>query len=140
MHLLLEGQRLALCSKAQVPARRGKPRGRWTRRRKPTVSQRDERQTDVFIRGVSTRVYVMSLREERMKQGIRRFLWIPTTAMLADSLTKQMISNIMYDLLHFGFWQFDNSNQNPLMAMELQLSDIVDAACLSVLLLNCIAT
>ena len=72
------------------------------------------------------RVYVMSLREERMKQGIRRFLWIPTTAMLADSLTKQMISNIMYDLLHFGFWQFDSNNLNPLIAMELQLSNHFD--------------
>ena len=72
------------------------------------------------------RVYVMSLREDRIKQGIRQFYWIPTSAMLADSLTKQMISAIMYDLLHFGFWQFDNKSLNPLIAMELQLSDRID--------------
>ena len=66
------------------------------------------------------------MREDRIKQGIRRFLWIPTTAMLADPLTKQMISNIMFDLLHFGFWQFENANLNPLIAMELQLSDHID--------------
>ena len=72
------------------------------------------------------RVYVMSLREDRIKQAIRRFMWIPTTAMLADSLTKQMISAIMYDLLHFGYWQFDNRGLNPLVAMELQLSSRID--------------
>ena len=37
-----------------------------------------------------------------------------------------MISAIMYDLLHFGFWQFDNKGFNPLVALELQLSDDVN--------------
>ena len=37
-----------------------------------------------------------------------------------------MISNIMYDLLHFGFWQFDNNNLNPLIAMELKLANHFD--------------
>ena len=68
------------------------------------------------------RVYVMSLREDRIKQAIRRFFWIPTTAMLADCLTKSMISSIMYDLLHFGFWNFENKGLNPLVALELQLN------------------
>jgi len=72
------------------------------------------------------RVYVMSLREDRLKQAIRRFFWIPTSAMLADCLTKQMISAIMYDLLHFGYWQFDNKNLNPLVAPELQLTHSYD--------------
>ena len=36
----------------------------------------------------SFRLYIISLREDRIKQAIRRFLWIPTTAMLADCLTK----------------------------------------------------
>ena len=68
------------------------------------------------------RIYVMALREDRIKGAIRRFMWIPTTSMLADCLTKSMISNIMYDLLHFGYWQFDNSGQDPLCALELQHS------------------
>ena len=68
------------------------------------------------------RVYVMGLREDRIKQAIRRFFWIPTTAMLADCLTKPMISSIMYDLLHFGYWQFENKGINPLVALELQLN------------------
>ena len=72
------------------------------------------------------RVYVMSLREDRIKQAIRRFFWIPTQAMLADCLTKQMISNIMYDLLHFGFWQFDNHGFDPLCAMELAQRQHID--------------
>ena len=41
--------------------------------------------------------------------------------MLADCLTKQMISAIIYDLLHFGYWQFDNKNIDPLCAPELAL-------------------
>ena len=65
------------------------------------------------------RIYVMSLREDRIKQAIRRFFWIPTQAMLADCLTKPMISNIMYDLLQHGFWQFDNHGFEPLCAFEL---------------------
>jgi hypothetical protein len=72
------------------------------------------------------RVYVMSLREDRIKQAIRRFFWIPTQAMLADCLTKPMISAIMYDLLHFGFWQFDNRGFDPLCAMELQHATRID--------------
>ena len=72
------------------------------------------------------RVYVMSLREDRIKQAIRRFFWIPTTAMLADCLTKSMISALIYDLLHFGFWQFDNRGLDPLCAMELQQATQID--------------
>jgi hypothetical protein len=72
------------------------------------------------------RVYVMSLREDRIKGAIRRFVWIPTTAMLADCLTKPMISAIMYDLLHFGYWQFDNKNLDPLVAMELAHATHID--------------
>ena len=65
------------------------------------------------------RLYVMSLREDRVKGGIRRFFWIPTTAMLADSLTKSMISSIMMDLLQWGYWRFDNANQDPLCGLPL---------------------
>ena len=70
----------------------------------------------------------MSVREDRMKQAIRRFFWIPTTAMLADCLTKQMISALIYDLLHFGYWQFDNKQQDPLCAMELCIAPDLDEA------------
>ncbi len=68
----------------------------------------------------------MALREDRIKGSIRRFFWIPTQAMLADCLTKQMISNIMYDLLHYGYWQFDNHGFDPLCAMELQHATVID--------------
>ena len=68
----------------------------------------------------------MSLREDRLKQAIRRFFWIPTTAMLADCLTKQMISAIIYDLLHYGYWQSENKNLNPLCALELHLASSLD--------------
>ena len=45
------------------------------------------------------RVYIMSLREDRISGHIRRFWWIPTSAMIADALTKSMIIDTMYDAI-----------------------------------------
>ncbi len=49
----------------------------------------------------------MSLREDRIKGHIRRFWWIPTSAMIADPLTKSMISEILFDLIQWGYWRFE---------------------------------
>ena len=67
------------------------------------------------------RVYVMSLREDRIKGIIRRFFWIPTAAMIADAMTKSMISFELYDLLTWGYWRFESKDQQPLMAGPLML-------------------
>ena len=34
------------------------------------------------------RLYILSLREDRIKGAVRHFGWIPTTAMISDALTK----------------------------------------------------
>jgi len=71
------------------------------------------------------RLYIMSIREDRIKRAIRYFIWIPTSAMLADALTKSMISRIMYDLLTHGYWNAyctgpKGNEQQPLVAPPLQ--------------------
>ena len=71
------------------------------------------------------------LREERIKGSIRCFCWIPTSAMLADALTKPMLSSILFDLLTHGYWNFDSKNFDPLRGKELRLfkyteQDLID--------------
>ncbi len=51
------------------------------------------------------RLYILSIREDRIKGAIRHFWWIPTSGMVSDALTKPMISPIMYDLITHGFWR-----------------------------------
>jgi hypothetical protein len=73
------------------------------------------------------RLYILSLREDRIKGAIRHFIWIPTAAMVADALTKVMISPIMYDLLTHGYWQLkcvglQGQKQDPLLAPALTIS------------------
>ena len=37
------------------------------------------------------RLYILSLRADRMKGGIRHFYWIPTLSMIVGALTKVMV-------------------------------------------------
>ena len=67
------------------------------------------------------RLYVMSIREDRLRRAIRNFYWIPTSAMLCDALTKPMISEILYDLLTIGYWRTPLKNLAPLMAESTSL-------------------
>ena len=71
------------------------------------------------------RLYILSLREDRIKGTIRHFIWIPTAAMIADPLTKVMICPNFYDLLTFGYWRWrcigpQGQEQRPLVASRLQ--------------------
>jgi hypothetical protein len=52
------------------------------------------------------RLYVLSLREDRIRQNIRLTLWIPTEFMVADALTKTMNTDAMRQLLTTGHWQW----------------------------------
>ena len=61
------------------------------------------------------------LREDRVRNNIRYFIWIPTSAMLADPLTKSMISYLLLNCMVFGFWDFQNKNIDPLIGKELRL-------------------
>ena len=65
----------------------------------------------------SQRLLVLSLREKRVLGKVRRPYWINTQGMLADPLTKSMISAIMMDLLQWGYWRFDSANQDPLCGL-----------------------
>ena len=71
------------------------------------------------------RLYILSLREDRIKGTIRFFLWIPTSAMISDALTKVMISPNLYDLITHGYWRWkcvgpQGQEQKPLVALALQ--------------------
>ena len=81
---------------------------------------RDFFELSVGLKGVPQdrhqRLYVLSVREDRLRGFIRRFFWCPTTAMLCDGLTKSMTSEILYDLLTYGFWRFDDRNLGALVA------------------------
>ena len=67
------------------------------------------------------RLYILALREDRIKGTIRYFIWIPTASMLADPLTKSMISPMLYDLITHGYWGMkgigpNGQVQKPLVA------------------------
>ena len=71
------------------------------------------------------RLYILALREDRIKGTIRYFIWIPTAAMLADPLTKSMISPMLYDLINHGYWGMkgigpNGQVQKPLVAHQDQ--------------------
>ena len=50
------------------------------------------------------RLYITSIRDDRVRHRIRHFIKIPTEYMLADPLTKVMISSGLYEYLTSGFW------------------------------------
>ena len=62
------------------------------------------------------RIYILSIREDRLKKAIRNFYCTPTSSMVADGLTKSMISDILYDLLTHGYWRVEAKGQEPLVA------------------------
>ena len=71
------------------------------------------------------RLYILALREDRIKGTIRYFIWIPTAAMLDDPLTKSMISPMLHDLITHGYWGMNTKGPNgqeqkPLIAIQDQ--------------------
>ena len=68
------------------------------------------------------RLYILSLREDRLKGAMRRVLWIPTGGMLADPLTKSMLPPVLYDLLTHGYWRCKRTTIQPLVAPPLRVS------------------
>ena len=59
------------------------------------------------------RLYVMSIREDRLARRMRRFWKISTQYMIADALTKHMLSPIMMDLITIGYWLLRSPNDKP---------------------------
>ena len=74
------------------------------------------------------RLYILSLREDRIKGAVRHFGWIPTAAMISDALTKIMISPILYDLLTHGYWRVHivDKQKPPLIAPALELTEYTE--------------
>ena len=81
---------------------------------------RDFFELSVGLKGVPQdrhqRLYVLAIREDRLRGFIRRFFWCPTSAMVADGLTKSMISEILYDLITYGYWRVETKGIECLVA------------------------
>ena len=60
------------------------------------------------------RVYIMSLREDRLLNRIRKLYLIPTECMTADALTKSMTSMVLMYLLSTGILIFFNVIGHPI--------------------------
>ena len=50
------------------------------------------------------RVYVMSIREDRVLRKIRNFIKMPTEIMLADGLTKSKFCAVLQYYMQTGWW------------------------------------
>ena len=57
------------------------------------------------------RLYILSIREDRVSGRIRRFIKIPTESMCVDPLTKHMVSPNLMTLLTTGFWILENTTK-----------------------------
>eukprot|EP00959_Pyramimonas_sp_CCMP1952_P107532 2247913-Pyramimonas_sp.AAC.1 len=62
------------------------------------------------------RLYVLSVREDRRRGYIRWLFWCPTTAMVAYGLTTNMLSEILYDLIAYGYWRVETQGIECLVA------------------------
>ena len=60
------------------------------------------------------RMYIMSQREDRLIAKTRYWLQIPTQWMVADALTKPMVSTQLYDLLCTGYVSFGHLPTHPI--------------------------
>ena len=65
------------------------------------------------------RLYILSLREDRLLNKIRRLYLIPTECMTADALTKRMISAVLMYFLTTGLLMFYNVDKHPIKVRRL---------------------
>ncbi|CAE8712610.1 unnamed protein product [Polarella glacialis] len=65
------------------------------------------------------RLYVLSIREDRLTGKIRFFFLIPTSTMLADGLTKVMFSRQLLQLMTSGAYTFFNEDKQPVLIRQL---------------------
>ena len=71
----------------------------------------------------SQRLYIMSIREDRVNGRIRRFFLIPTNIMFADSLTKHMICKIFMDFCCSGIWRTSLADKKIKVRGRIRLND-----------------
>ena len=62
----------------------------------------------------SERVYILAHREARLCGRLRWVILVPTQSMVADALTKPMLSKQLLHLLSTGCMEFRNKNRHPL--------------------------
>ena len=73
------------------------------------------------------RVYVMSIREDRVLRRIRNFVKLPTEIMLADGLTKVKKCEVLMDYLTFGWWIIPQKLSSNIIVREgPSLTDVGD--------------
>jgi hypothetical protein len=65
------------------------------------------------------RLYVLSLREDRLLNKIRKLYLIPTECMTADALTKRIMSAVLMFYLTTGLLMFFNVEKHPIKVRRL---------------------
>ena len=79
----------------------------------------------------------MSLREERAIGGIRRWIKIPTDCMVADGLSKSMISSQILELLHKGTFHIWPVGSKPVRVRTMpRLTEYTEKDLVSIQLLD----
>ena len=68
----------------------------------------------------SQRLYILSLKENRISGRMRMMVLVPTQCMTSDSLTKPMIHYSMMHLLSTGLIKFANEIDHPVPARIFQ--------------------
>ena len=76
--------------------------------------------TKVMAQDKQHRMYVTSLREDRLIGRIRCWIQVPTQCMLADALTKSMIAPQFVQLLTTGTVQFWNHQEHRIRIGTMQ--------------------
>eukprot|EP00959_Pyramimonas_sp_CCMP1952_P276031 5769728-Pyramimonas_sp.AAC.1 len=61
------------------------------------------------------RVGILALREDRLTRRIRNIIHLPTTVMLADQLTKKMLSPIYMHFLTTGEWKIELNERSIIL-------------------------
>jgi hypothetical protein len=72
------------------------------------------------------RLYILSLREERLTHGMRYWIKIPTEWMLCDAMTKSMISQPLLNLLRTGNYQIKNVLKKVIRIKSVPLITVYD--------------
>ena len=73
------------------------------------------------------RVYVMSIREDRVLRKIRNMIKLPTEIMLADGMTKVKICKVLHDYIRCGHWVIPRDlTSNIIIKSSPSLTEIDD--------------
>ena len=66
------------------------------------------------------RLYILALREARVRGALRHWFKIPTESMVSDALTKVMVSRVLYELLTSGTWTPWRTTAKPVLVRKIR--------------------